>query len=99
VKPIGNHLLVQEEIRDQIGGIFLPEKSRMDLTLGRPRVFRVLAVGSGRRTRKGIQIPIETKPGDRVITYSHTTGPVDLPNGHSIISEDQILAVLPSTNP
>lgn len=95
MKPTGNHLLVEEEEPQHIGGIFLTKKLKMDLMLGRPRVFRVLSVGPGRTTRKGVLLPIECEPGDRIITHSHTEGPMDLKDGKHIITADQILAVMP----
>lgn len=95
MKPLGNHLLVREELHEHIGGIFLTKKAKMDLMLGRPRVFLVLAKGPGRRTRKGVLLPIECEVGDRLIVHSYTDGPQDNPDGTAIITADQILAVMP----
>lgn len=95
MKPIGNHLHVREEIHSAINGIHLPQKTRMDLALGRPRVFRILAKGPGKLTRKGHLIPIEAEIGDRIIVHSYTTGPVDLPDGTAIITAEEITAVMP----
>lgn len=95
MKPTGNHVLVREERHEQIGGIFLTQKAKMDLTLGRPRVFRVLATGRGFYTRKGALVPIECESGDRVIVHSYTDGPQDLPDGTAIITADQIVMVMP----
>lgn len=95
VKPTGNHLLVSEELPQQIGGIFLTKKAKMDLMLGRPRVFRVLAKGPGKPNRKGVVIPIECEVGDRVICHSYTEGPQDILDDKHIITSDQILAVMP----
>lgn len=98
MKPLGKHIIVQEEVAEQIGGIFLTKKAKMDLMLGRPRVFRVISVGPGRLTKKGVLIPPECRAGDRIICHSYFEGPIDLPDGRHIITQDQILAVLPTTN-
>ncbi len=95
MRPTSNHLVVQEEVPEQLGSIYLTEKMKMSLQLGRPRVFRVLAKGPGRLTKKGVLIPIECEPGDRIITHSYFEGPTELDDGRHIITDQQILAVMP----
>lgn len=98
-RPTGCHVLVREEIPDQISGIYLTEHMKMSLLLAKPRVFRVLAKGRGRITRKGVEIPIDAEVGDRLIVHSYTKGPQDMPDGLHIITEEEILAVLPTKPP
>ena len=97
IKPLGNHLLVRRLPQVQIGVIVLPSAFDDDHNTGGPKIFRVLAVGPGRRNRKGVVIPIECAPGDRIICHSYTAGVADvkLPDGQFILTEDQILMVLP----
>lgn len=95
MKPTGNHLHVRPILRDRVGSILLTEKLKISLELGRPREWRVLAVGPGRLTKKGVRVPVEAAPGDRVITFHDFEGPVDLPDGTALITETQILAKLP----
>ncbi len=99
MRPTGNHLHVREEITTQLNGIHLPQKTRMDLMLGRPRVFRVLAMGPGKLTRKGILIPMEVEIGDRIIVHSYTAGPVEIGDGTAIITSEEITAVIPKGTP
>ncbi len=98
-RPTGCHLLVKEEIPEQIGNIYLTEKLKMSLLLAKPRVFRVLAKGPGRITRKGVEIPIECEVGDRLIVHSYLKGPQDMPDGLHIITEEEVLAVMPGGKP
>jgi co-chaperonin GroES (HSP10) len=94
--PLGNHLLVRRpEVIKTTGLIHLPPVAQDDNNTGGPKEVIVLAVGPGRRNRKGVVAPIEAKPGDRCIIHSYTTGPQPLPDGSLIITDDQILAVIP----
>lgn len=95
MRMTSNHLLCEPITFDKVGSIHLTEKMKFSMDLGRPRVMRVLALGPGRLTRKGVLLPIECNPGDRVIVHSYTDGAIDLPDGNVIINDQQILAVLP----
>ena len=62
------------------------------------KMFRVLAAGPGRVTRKGVLIPNEIKPGDNVIVDARTGGrPQELGEGRFIIAnpDDAVIAVCP----
>lgn len=99
MRMTGTHVLVEPELSKQTGMIHLTKSLQFSMNLGKPRVWRVLAVGPGRVTRKGTLIPVECEPGDRVITHSYTEGPVDLEDGKCVITSDQIIAVLPQPKP
>lgn len=90
-----NHLLCEPIAFNRVGLIHLTEKLKFSMELGRPRVMKVLAVGPGRMTRKGVRIPIECEVGDRVIVHSYTEGALELKDGSCIITDDLIIAVLP----
>jgi co-chaperonin GroES (HSP10) len=85
LKILGKRLLVMELPTNTAtqSGIHLPEYTHHD----RPKLFRVLQLGSK---------PVEPKVGDRVICHSHTDGPKPLGDGRMIITEEQILAILPA---
>jgi co-chaperonin GroES (HSP10) len=93
---LGNRVLV-ERINPPAtrNGIYLPESARDDNNTGGPKEFMVLAVGPG-RVVKGKNRPVECQPGDRVICHSYTSGPVELEDGTRVITDDQILFVLPA---
>lgn len=98
MKLLNNNLLVERVKRETAltdGGILLPPICLDDNNTSGPKEWGVIAVGPGRRNRKGIIIPIECQPGDRIICESYTTGPRDLGNGRCIITDDMILAVIP----
>jgi len=95
MKLLGNRLLVEPIVADSIGSIVLPESLKDDNNVGGPKVFRVIQIGTGRLTRKGVRIPIEAAPGDRVICHSYTSGPEPLGDKRKVITEEQIIAILP----
>lgn len=95
MKLLSNHLLAERLTAERIGRIVLPESLKDDANVGGPKLWRVLGVGPGRRNKKGHVLPIECAPGDRILTHSYTTGPMELPGGRAILTDDQILAVFP----
>lgn len=95
IKPLSNHLVVQHLPYKVPDGIVIPEAFAHVMQEADTKVFKVVAVGPGRVTRKGIRVPIECEPGDRIITKSYTAGPDPLPDGNFLIDDGQILAVIP----
>lgn len=84
MKILGKRLLVQDITPRQTGTIHIPE-TVIDHYRDRPRLFRVLAVGTK---------PVEARVGERVLCHSHTANPYPLEDGRMIIGEDQIIAIL-----
>lgn len=97
MKLLSNHIHIKSIPAKQIGTIHLMKDLNEDLNYGGVKVFRVLAVGPGRVNRKGHIIPVECAPGDRVMCHSYFTGPCELQDGTQIITDDQIIAVLPAS--
>lgn len=95
IRPLGNRVIVRRLIADKIGSIVLPESLKDDFNTGGCREWLVLAVGTGRITKKGVRVPIECSAGDRIISHSYTAGAQELGNGDHIITTDQIIAVIP----
>lgn len=93
--PTSNHIHAQPIPTDKIGHIYLTQKLQFSMELGKPRLMRVLATGPGKLNKKSLRIPIEAHPGDKILVHSYTDGPMDLPDGTVILTDDQILAVLP----
>jgi len=94
--PTTNHILAERVLTEKIGSIHVPLSLQDDANVGGPKVYRVLAVGPGRVTRKGVRVPVECGPGDRLICHSYTSGEVPLEDGRVLLGEDDILAVLPA---
>jgi co-chaperonin GroES (HSP10) len=99
MKLLGNRLLVKPVIVERSAvGLHLPSGAQDPWYLGAAKMFDVLAVGTGRVVcKKGFQtlIPVEAKPGERVLARSYTEGVLQLDDGTGIISEHLILAIIP----
>lgn len=95
MRPLGNRLIVERIKRQQLGLIHVPEAFLDDDNTGGPKEYLVHAVGPGRTTKKGVTIPIECEPGDRIVCHSYTTGHQPIGDGRFIITDDMILFVIP----
>jgi len=91
VTPLHDRVLVKriEEKESVRGGIIIPDSAKE-----KPQEGEVVAVGSGRR-EKGELIPLDVKPGDRVLfgKYSGSEIKVD-DQEYLILKEEEILAKL-----
>lgn len=90
--PLRDHIHARFVPVDRIGSIHLAQTAQNNVA--GYKLFDVLAVGPGRLTRKGVRIPVECTAGDRIVTLSYTTGPVELKDGTSLLTEDQVLMVV-----
>lgn len=97
LRLLNDNLIVRPIPRERIGLIELPAWSSDDNNVGGVKVYWVMAVGPGRKTKKGVRVPIECEYGDRVYVHSYTKGAqhCGLPHGDVVISADQILMVIP----
>lgn len=92
VRPLQDRLLVRrvEEQEKTRGGIIIPDAAKE-----RPLEGNVVAVGTGKRLEDGTLIPLDVKPGDRVLfgKYSGTEIKVDGVD-HIILREEEVLGIL-----
>jgi len=92
VKPLRDRVLVRriEEAEQKVGGIIVPDSAKE-----KPLQAEVIAVGSGRVLDSGQKLPLDLKPGDKVLIgkWSGTEVKVD---GEEllILKEDEVLGVL-----
>lgn len=93
IRPLSNRLLVERILTPYKGTLVVPIGD--DYMMDGPKQWLVISVGPGRLNANGIRIPIECASGDRVLTYSHTDGPYPLGDGRHVITDDQIIAVIP----
>jgi len=96
MKLLSDNILVEPIVEETSrGGIFIPESVRSEFNSG-PKLFRVVAVGPGRRTKKGELLPMEVEIGDSVLVHSYTDGPVPFDDKHRLIRKEYVLLVFPS---
>jgi chaperonin GroES len=91
VAPLSDRVVVKatEETEQMRGGLYIPDTAKE-----KPQQGEVMAVGPG-RTEDGKKIPMEVKPGDKVLygKYSGTEVTID---GEQllILRESDILAIV-----
>lgn len=99
VQPIGDRVLVQSiiESRTRDSGIIMPGDAITDVH----KKGRVVKVGTGKVSKKGVQIPIDLEEGDVVVysrflenTHSGEALRNSLPDNHFIIETKDILYVV-----
>ncbi|MCX6722349.1 MAG: co-chaperone GroES [Candidatus Staskawiczbacteria bacterium] len=93
IKPLGDHILIEpiKEEEKTKAGIFLPETANKE----KSEEGKVIAIGQGRTTPEGKIIPMQIKPGDKVLFTKYGPSEVKV-NGkeYLIASESDILAVI-----
>jgi chaperonin GroES len=92
VRPLHDRLVVRriEEKESVKGGIIIPDTAKE-----KPQEGEVIAVGNGKVLDSGTKVPMDVKPGDRVLfgKYSGTDIKID-GEEFLILREDEILAVM-----
>src|SRR5580658_6227767 len=90
ITPLHDRVLVRrtEEKESVKGGIIIPDTARE-----KPQEGEVVAVGSGRRGEKGELIPLDVKPGDRILFGKYSGNDIKIDDEEfMILKEDEILA-------
>jgi len=92
IKPLNDRVLVvrMEEEKKTKGGIIIPDSAKE-----KPQKGEVVAVGPGKVDDKGKRIPMNVKPGDKVLfsKYAGTEIKVDDVE-HIFMKEDDILGII-----
>ncbi|HKS83607.1 MAG TPA: co-chaperone GroES [Candidatus Acidoferrales bacterium] len=89
ITPLHDRVLVRrlEEKEVMKGGIIIPDSAKE-----KPQEGEVIAVGSGRR-EKGELIPLDVKPGDRILFGKYSGNDIKIEDEeYLIVKEDEILA-------
>ena len=89
ITPLHDRVLVRrlEEKESVKGGIIIPDTAKE-----KPQEGEVIAVGSGRR-EKGELIPLDVKPGDRILFGKYSGSDIKIDDEeYLIMKEDEILA-------
>jgi chaperonin GroES len=92
VRPLQDRLLVRrvEEEEKTKGGIIIPDSAKE-----KPIEGEVIAVGSGKVLDNGKVLPLEVKPGDRILFGKYSGTDIKLDGvEHLILREDEVLGVI-----
>ncbi len=93
IKPLSNHILIEpikEEEKTETG-ILVPETADKE----KPEQGRVIAVGPGRKTSSGKIVPVEVKPGQKVLFTKYGPSEIKVEDKEYLIAkEEDILAIL-----
>lgn len=94
IRPRGNNVFVRRmPSPTSSGGVVFP-KAQADINSSDVLKFQVIAVGPGRRTRKGVLIAPEVAPRDIVLWQSYSAAPVEVANGYYSIKASDIIGIL-----
>ncbi|HOW12923.1 MAG: co-chaperone GroES [Candidatus Pacebacteria bacterium] len=93
IKPLSGYILIEpiKEEEKTKSGILLPETVEKD----RPEQGTVIAVGSPKKTSSGKTIPLEVKPGDKVLFTKYGPNEIKVDDKEYLIAkEEDILAII-----
>jgi chaperonin GroES len=79
-----------EEGEQRRGGIIIPDSAKE-----KPQQAEVKAVGSGKLLESGERVPVDLKPGDRILFGKYSGAEIKVDGDELLIlKEDEILGVL-----
>ena len=90
VTPLQDRALVRRLEQKEIakGGIIIPDTAKE-----KPQEGEVIAVGAGKLNEKGARIPLDVKPGDRILFGKYTGSEIEIDEQeYLILREEEILA-------
>ena len=93
IKPISDHILIEpiKEEEKTKTGILLPDTAEKE----KPEQGKVIAVGPGKKDENGKVVPLEVKPGDRVLFTKYVPTEIKVEDKDYLIAkEEDILAIL-----
>ena len=92
IRPLHDRVIVKriEEGETKRGVLFIPDSAKE-----KPQQGEVKAAGTGRLSEKGERVPMEVKPGDRILFGKYGGSEVKV-DGEEwlILREDEILGVI-----
>jgi chaperonin GroES len=92
IQPLGDRVVIEREESEQItpGGIVLPDTAK-----NKPVRGLIIAVGDGKLLKNGTRVPLQVKPGDRVVFTSYGGDEFKLGERELVLMrEEDILAVI-----
>jgi chaperonin GroES len=94
IRPLHDRVVVRriEEKETVQGGIIIPDTAKE-----KPQEGEVIAIGAGKRLDDGKLVPLDVKPGDRILFGKYSGSEIKLEGEEFlIIREDEILGVIES---
>jgi chaperonin GroES len=92
ISPLADRVVVKamEEAEQMRGGLYIPDTAKE-----KPQQGEVIAAGPGRFDEKGNRLPMDVKPGDKVLygKYSGTEVTID-GEQYLILRESDVLAIV-----
>jgi len=91
VRPLHDRLLVRrlEDTETTRNGLFIPDSAKE-----KPQQAEVVAVGDGRLNDEGERMPLDVKPGDRILFGKYSGSEVKVAGDeYLILREDEVLGV------
>ncbi len=95
IRPLYDRVVVKriEEKETMQGGLYIPDSAKE-----KPQEGEVVAVGKGKRLEDGKVIPLDVKPGDRILFGKYSGSDIKLDGEELLIMrEEEILGVMEGT--
>jgi chaperonin GroES len=92
IQPLGDRVLVKPVEAKEVkrGGIIIPDTAKE-----KPQEGEVIAVGKGKTTEEGKVLPMDVKPGDRILYGKYSGNEIKIDEvEHLIMHQDDILGIL-----
>ena len=92
IHPLGDRIMVEvlEAKEKTKGGIVLPDTAKE-----KPQEAKVIAVGKGKPSEEGKNIPLEVKPGDKILFGKYTGTEITVNDKeYLILKEEDVLAIV-----
>lgn len=92
IRPLHDRVVAKrsEQAEEVRGGIIIPDSAKE-----KPQEAEVVAVGPGKLDDKGNRLPVDVKPGDRVLIGKYSGNEIKIDDQDLVIlREDEILAVI-----
>jgi chaperonin GroES len=92
IQPLGDRVLVKPVEAKEVkrGGIIIPDTAKE-----KPQEGEVIAVGKGKTTEDGKVLPMDVKPGDRILYGKYSGNEIKIDDvEHLIMHQEDILGIL-----
>ena len=91
-RPLQDRILIKRVNKEEktSGGIIIPDTAKE-----KPQEGEVIAIGNGKRLDDDKVVPVDVKPGDRILFGKYSGSEIKIDGEeHLILREDEILGIL-----